>query len=202
MARHVYAVEMESAGVYLATRPREIPFLAIRGVSDIIGLRRDDLWKEYACQSAAAFAYSFLSKLPLDSVHEPESHNFPSRPTSAVINQAIEENKAGQRILYLAAFFCLVTGVVILIWQIHHQQPVMAILGFLLALLSLPLFTWIKSTKKQNLALRLVEVPLSRADTAKQAAELVSKLFKQSMEIPLDEHSVHPNIPPREEIDN
>ncbi|HLG75341.1 MAG TPA: TIR domain-containing protein, partial [Ktedonobacteraceae bacterium] len=62
-ARSILAVEMESAGIYTATQgiQRTYPFMAIRGISDIIGAERDNRWTKYACQSAAAFAYAFVT---------------------------------------------------------------------------------------------------------------------------------------------
>jgi nucleoside phosphorylase len=61
-ARQIRAVEMESAGVYLAARrkDREYPVIAIRGISDIVGFKHDTSWTEYACNSAAAFAYALV----------------------------------------------------------------------------------------------------------------------------------------------
>lgn len=61
-ARSTLAVEMESAGIYQATQgvERQYPFMAIRGISDIIGLNRERSWTKYACQTAAAFAYAFV----------------------------------------------------------------------------------------------------------------------------------------------
>lgn len=59
-ARQIRAVEMEAAGVHRAAWARGIPALAIRGISDVIGFRRDDAWKAYACHSAAAFTLAFL----------------------------------------------------------------------------------------------------------------------------------------------
>jgi nucleoside phosphorylase/predicted phosphodiesterase len=61
-ARAVAAVEMELAGVYTAARKphKEYPILAVRGISDIVGLRRDDGWTAYACHTAASFAYAFF----------------------------------------------------------------------------------------------------------------------------------------------
>jgi nucleoside phosphorylase len=63
-ARHLLAVEMESAGVYRAARDRAF-MLAVRGISDIIGLKRDDGWTKYACASAAAFARAYLRTTPV-----------------------------------------------------------------------------------------------------------------------------------------
>lgn len=65
VARQVRAVEMESAGVYLAARGRgstrrTYPTMSVRGISDIIGFRRDEKWTRYACEAAAAFAFAFV----------------------------------------------------------------------------------------------------------------------------------------------
>lgn len=65
IARHACAVEMESAGIYIATHGPQTPFLAIRGISDIVGFKRDDKWTEYACHSAAAFTRAFLQTRPV-----------------------------------------------------------------------------------------------------------------------------------------
>jgi nucleoside phosphorylase len=59
-ARQILAVEMESAGVYMIANQRHVPVLAIRGISDIIGVKRDPRWTEYACHTAAAFARAFV----------------------------------------------------------------------------------------------------------------------------------------------
>ncbi len=53
--KSVSAVEMESAGVYLACQRSRIPVLAIRGISDIVGWKRDEAWTIYACHTAAAY---------------------------------------------------------------------------------------------------------------------------------------------------
>jgi nucleoside phosphorylase len=63
-ARHLLAVEMESGGVYRAARER-CPMLAIRGISDIVGLKRSNDWTKYACASAAAFACAYLRTRPV-----------------------------------------------------------------------------------------------------------------------------------------
>jgi nucleoside phosphorylase len=63
-ARNLLAVEMESGGVYRAMRER-CPMLAIRGISDIVGLKRADAWTKFACASAAAFTRAFLRTRPI-----------------------------------------------------------------------------------------------------------------------------------------
>lgn len=66
--RSILAVEMEAAGVYEAAQgiDHQYPVITIRGISDIIGLRRDRRWTAYACQAAAAFTYAFIMADPLD----------------------------------------------------------------------------------------------------------------------------------------
>lgn len=64
-ARHLLAIEMESGGVYRAARDRCL-MLAIRGISDIVGLKRSGAWTKYACASAAAFARAFLRTRPVE----------------------------------------------------------------------------------------------------------------------------------------
>jgi len=63
-ARSILAVEMESGGVYRASRER-CPMLAIRGISDIVGLKRSDSWMKFACVTAAAFTRAFLRTRPV-----------------------------------------------------------------------------------------------------------------------------------------
>lgn len=66
MTRQVIAIEMESAGVYRAAHGQQIPTLAIRGISDIVGLKREPQWTGYACESAAAFLAAFLQLAPVE----------------------------------------------------------------------------------------------------------------------------------------
>lgn len=63
-ARGLLAVEMESAGVHRATRDKT-PMLSIRGLSDVVGLKRQEAWTKYACASAAAFAAAYLTTRPV-----------------------------------------------------------------------------------------------------------------------------------------
>jgi nucleoside phosphorylase len=63
-ARDLLAIEMESGGVFRAAR-EQCPMLAIRGISDIVGLKRDEAWTKFACRSAAAFARAFLRTRPV-----------------------------------------------------------------------------------------------------------------------------------------
>jgi nucleoside phosphorylase len=71
IARQIVAVEMESSGIYKATHERKVPFLAIRGISDVPGFDRDPDWTAYACETAAAFAQAFLRTRPIEPIVRP-----------------------------------------------------------------------------------------------------------------------------------
>ena len=64
-ARGILAIETESAGVHRATRDRT-PMLSIRGLSDIVGFKRQEAWTKYACSSAAAFTRAYLRTRPVE----------------------------------------------------------------------------------------------------------------------------------------
>ena len=68
-ASTIAAIEMASAGVYRATQGRK-PFLAIRGIGDVIGVSRvaasNPAWTHYACHAAAAFTRALIQAWPLD----------------------------------------------------------------------------------------------------------------------------------------
>lgn len=68
VSRELKAVEMEAAGVFKAakTLQKTYPVLAIRGISDVVGFRRDERWTRYACESAAALTTALLAARPIE----------------------------------------------------------------------------------------------------------------------------------------
>lgn len=97
-ARHLLAIEMESGGVYRAARDRR-PMLAIRGISDIVGLKRSEAWTRYACATAAAFARAFLRTRPVEpksreSANEAGARGAPSPGKSAPVLDTLFANLA------------------------------------------------------------------------------------------------------------
>ncbi len=64
--QNLAVVDMELPGVYMAARRKEkqYPILAIRGISDVIGFKRDNGWTKYACETAAAFFFKLLQVHP------------------------------------------------------------------------------------------------------------------------------------------
>ena len=72
-ARAIGAIEMELAGVYRAAQriEKQYPILAIRGISDVVGFKRDDAWTRFACHSAASFAYALIRSGELRAMLQP-----------------------------------------------------------------------------------------------------------------------------------
>ena len=59
-ARQLAEIDMELQGVWTAAERRGIPVFSIRGVSDIIGFRREPEWTSYSSHTAAAFAFHLI----------------------------------------------------------------------------------------------------------------------------------------------
>jgi nucleoside phosphorylase len=86
-ARDILAIEMEAAGAFQAAQQinKPYPVMAIRGISDIIGLKRDERWTPYACQTAGAFTYAFIKAgiiEPQDTVKAASQSTQSSRPST------------------------------------------------------------------------------------------------------------------------
>jgi nucleoside phosphorylase len=100
-ARSILAVEMEAAGALQASKQidKQYPVMAIRGISDIIGLDRDERWTPYACQTAGAFTVAFIKagivKPRVSTPPTVSSSSQPSRPsTQGKISTSTSANKA------------------------------------------------------------------------------------------------------------
>ncbi|MDO9546548.1 MAG: DUF1508 domain-containing protein [Pelolinea sp.] len=59
VAREILAVDMELTGA-LEAAGNVLPLIGIKGISDIVGYKRNEEWTIFACKSAAAFTYSLL----------------------------------------------------------------------------------------------------------------------------------------------
>ena len=73
----LYAIEMESYGAAAAAAESDIRpgFIAIRGIADYADAQKNDAWREYAADSAAAFTVWLLrcSALPIRDISRPRT---------------------------------------------------------------------------------------------------------------------------------
>lgn len=105
----------------------------------------------------------------------------PARTAREVIDQAVAENLFGERLLYGMAFAFAVAGLFVLVWAAIHRLPVIAVTGCVSSYLFWPAVNSARKTRKESVAIRLLEVPLSRADTAREAAEMLQRQFLKQM---------------------
>jgi hypothetical protein len=103
------------------------------------------------------------------------------RTPRQVIDKAIEENRFGEWLLYSLATAFAVIGLVVLVWAALSRQPIVAIAGGISGSLFWPAIRSARQTRKESIAIRLLEAPLSRADTAEQAATMLHYVFRDLM---------------------
>ncbi len=62
MMRHTAAFEMEAAGIFKAADrvERNVPVLVAKGISDLVGLKRNEAWTHYAANTAAAWLVAMI----------------------------------------------------------------------------------------------------------------------------------------------
>jgi hypothetical protein len=85
---------MEISGAYEAARSisGDLPVIVIRGISDIIGFKRDSKWTEYACQTAASFCRAMLTSavLTVNLGQQPKSKSSNGSPERVTLHKAVE----------------------------------------------------------------------------------------------------------------
>lgn len=105
--------------------------------------------------------------------------NLANQPRAAqvVIDQAIRENRGAEALLYIFASIVVLVGGGALIYGVVSGQAIVAIAGAISSSLFVPAMSYAKKIRKENMAIRMLEVPLGRADTAKDAADAIRDSF-------------------------
>lgn len=110
--RKIEGFEMEAAGVMVAAARTDAlyPVLVVRGISDIVGYKRDPEWTAYACHAAAAFAIALLRSGqlagigPLRAQPTPEGgRGTQNGALQAVVRNHLEGDARGELILEIEA---------------------------------------------------------------------------------------------------
>ncbi|MGA2879515.1 MAG: hypothetical protein ABSG13_11230 [Bryobacteraceae bacterium] len=99
------------------------------------------------------------------------------RTATEVITQAIEENRKPELLLYAFACIFVLTGETLIGWSIYAGLPLTAIVGVVLNGLAWPAYNATKQLRAENLMLRMLEIPLSKAKTADEAAKMLTESF-------------------------
>ena len=104
-----------------------------------------------------------------------------ARSAKDVIDDAIRENLTAAWIMYLFAILFVTVGLGVLVYGVISKNALSSILGAIASSLFWPSMTAARRTRKENIAIRLLEAPLSRADTSKEASDMLHKLLKEIM---------------------
>jgi len=99
------------------------------------------------------------------------------RTAEDTISQAIAENPLPEYLLYGFAAVFVVTGEILIWWSIQHGSGLGALGGAALNGFVWPAFRQTRELRQQNLMLRMLEIPLSKAKTADEAANMLTEAF-------------------------
>ena len=100
------------------------------------------------------------------------------RSSKEVIDQAIRENRPGEIICYAFAIVFVVCGVGALIVGAVRGEGLVASAGGVASALFWPSLQIAMKIRRQNIAIRMLESALDRADTAKDATDALRVFFE------------------------
>lgn len=109
--------------------------------------------------------------------HEP-------RPPKLVIDQTIRENKIAAYVLYGFATTFVLLGVFVVVWGAVQNQGLVALAGSVQSALFYPAMASAQRLRRENVAIRLMEIPLSKAETAYEANNVITEFFARTLATP------------------
>jgi hypothetical protein len=102
------------------------------------------------------------------------------RSAREVIDQAIRENRAGEILLYIFATAAASIGLFVMVWSAMIREPLSALAGSVCTGLYWPAMRMAKQIRKENIMIRMLEAPLSKATTARAAANALAQVFVET----------------------
>lgn len=100
-----------------------------------------------------------------------------TRGARQVIDTAIQENRANEYLLYVFGVGSFLIGCLVIVWSLYRNQPVATLAGAVESALFAPAVYFIRQIRRENMKLRMLELPLSSAKSADEAATAIIKLF-------------------------
>ena len=104
------------------------------------------------------------------------------RSTSDIIDQAIRENRFWEILLFVLSISFVVLGIVIILWALAHNETIISIIGGVESAFFWPVLNFAMRIRRTNITIRLLEVPLDRARTADEAAEMLGRMFEKNFQ--------------------
>src|SRR5580658_3129105 len=100
------------------------------------------------------------------------------RSAKQVIDQLIKENRWWEWYCFIAACLFVLLGVGVIVRAVLvEQSDVLTVVGGACNLLIWPSLAHAQRIRKENQAMRLLEIPLSKAETAEKAADMIREMF-------------------------
>lgn len=100
------------------------------------------------------------------------------RSAKQVIDQLINENRWWEWLCFVAACIFILIGVGAIVRAMFvDQSDVLTVVGGACNFLLWPSLTHARRIRKENQALRLLEIPLGKAETADKAADMIRDMF-------------------------
>jgi hypothetical protein len=103
------------------------------------------------------------------------------RTPKQVIDQAIRDNRVAEWICYGFAICFALVGVVGFFVLIATGQPVLTVASGIASILFWPALSNAREIRKENIAIRLLEVPLGLATNEESAAKALEKVFLSTL---------------------
>jgi hypothetical protein len=104
------------------------------------------------------------------------------RSTSEIIDQAIRENRFWEILLFVLSGLFVVIGVIIIFWALVRHETVISIIGGVESAFFWPVLNFAMRIRRTNIMIRLLEVPLERARTADEAAQMLFRVFEKNFQ--------------------
>ncbi|MGH7171319.1 MAG: hypothetical protein ACRELG_13655 [Gemmataceae bacterium] len=105
------------------------------------------------------------------------------RTAKLVIDQAIRENKWAAFLCYTLVILFAVAGLGVLIWGAFAREGLVSLAGSVASTLFWPALSQARQIRELNLCIRLLEIPLSSTDNAKEAADALRVVFLQRFQV-------------------
>jgi hypothetical protein len=99
------------------------------------------------------------------------------RSAQEIIDQAIGENRFGERLCYAFATLFVLVGIGVIIWGAKAGDGIVSIAGSIAGILFWPAVREARQMRKENMMIRPLEAPLSMATTADAAAKSLRDAF-------------------------
>jgi hypothetical protein len=121
------------------------------------------------------------------SPEQPNSADFIStiakkRTTEQIIKESIEHNRPVERLLYAFSVGIFLVGAASLVGGLYQGELILTIIGPIASALFIPAMKWANKIRQQNFSIRLLEIPLSKAETSEEAAKALREFFLKTWE--------------------